>query len=182
MFGFGGSRAILYSGMVLAGLIYLVQPMRLGMVRGESMEPTLHNGQPYLLNTRAFQKTPPQRGEVVVFRRNHLTYIKRVAAIAGDSLLLSRTIDANEEELVDQRLVTRMKRLVANPQLRGLVRLRTLRVPAGSVFVVGDATRNSVDSRVFGPIPISTILGQVAAPPAPSSRPVAINFHPATRL
>ena len=35
------------------------------------------------------------------------------------------------------------------------------RVPAGDVFVLGDNRPDSVDSRTFGPIPVSRITGRV---------------------
>jgi signal peptidase I len=35
-------------------------------------------------------------------------------------------------------------------------------VPAGSVFVLGDDRANSVDSRTFGPVPLSELVGFVA--------------------
>jgi signal peptidase I len=180
--GNGGSRAILYGGVLLAGMAYLAQPMRIGVVRGESMEPTLRNGQPYVLNTHAYKATSPQRGEVVVFRHENVTYIKRVAAVGGDSLLLERIRGAQEDELVARSEVSRLRRLAANPLMPGLVRLRSITIPADSVYVVGDCAQLSQDSRNFGPIPVSSILGQVSAPPAPITRPLAADFRPSTTL
>jgi signal peptidase I len=181
MIGLGGSRTILYGGLLLTGLVCLAQPLRLGVVRGESMAPTLRDGQPYLLNTRAYTKAAPQRGDVVVFRRDNVTYIKRVLAVGGDSLLLGRGRGDNDDALIDVRQVTRMKRLESNRRMPGYVHLHTLKVPADSVYVVGDARQLSQDSRSFGPVPISSILGRVSAPPAPVSRPIAANFRsPAT--
>jgi signal peptidase I len=156
--------------------------MRIGIVRGESMEPTLRNGQPYVLNTRAYKTAAPQRGEVVVFRRGDVTYIKRVAAVGGDSLLLERIRGDDDDQLVARSEVSRLRRLAANPQMPGLVRLRSITIPAGAVYVVGDCAQLSQDSRDFGPIPISSILGQVPAPPAPTTRPLAADFRPPTTL
>lgn len=39
----------------------------------------------------------------------------------------------------------------------------TWEVPPGYVFLVGDNRRDSLDSRVFGPVPASSVIGQVFA-------------------
>jgi signal peptidase I len=37
----------------------------------------------------------------------------------------------------------------------------TILIPEGAVFIIGDQWWRSFDSRLFGPIPLDTILGKV---------------------
>jgi signal peptidase I len=101
-------------------------------VRGNSMSPTLHDGQK-LLARRRFRT--PRRREVIVFRvpDPELPHrVKRVAAIAGDP--------------VPDWLA---------PALPGVPC-----VPAGFVAVVGDNPR-SQDSRQLGLIDCRDVVGTV---------------------
>ena len=172
----GKTRGVFYAALLLAGMAYAAQPVRLGVTSGESMTPTLQNGQPYLLDTRAYKSASPRRGEVVVFRREGVTCIKRVIAVGGDTLLLQQIQYEGADELVEREDVPRIKRLIADPRMRRVVRLHSLTIPRDSVYVVGDARSISRDSRAFGPVPISCILGRVPAPPAPEYLRLAAQF------
>ncbi|GAB2847724.1 S26 family signal peptidase [Lentzea nigeriaca] len=102
-------------------------------VRGNSMAPTLHDGQK--LVARRLLRRSPRRREVIVFRvpDPELPHrIKRVAAVAGDA--------------VPDWLA---------PTLPG-----TPHVPAGFVAVEGDNPR-SQDSRQLGLIDCRDIVGTV---------------------
>lgn len=101
-------------------------------VRGNSMSPTLHDGQKLVARRRL---RTPRRREVIVFRvpDPELPHrIKRVAAVAGDPVpdWLASTL----------------------PELA--------RVPAGFVAVVGDNPR-SQDSRQLGLVDCRDIVGTV---------------------
>ncbi|HUQ58485.1 S26 family signal peptidase [Lentzea sp.] len=101
-------------------------------VRGNSMSPTLRDGQE-LLARRLFRR--PRRHEVIVFRVQdpELPHrVKRVAAVAGDPI---------PEWLAP-----------AMPDVR--------RVPDGFVAVVGDNPR-SQDSRQLGLIHCGDVVGTV---------------------
>lgn len=45
-------------------------------------------------------------------------------------------------------------------------------VPAGQVFVLGDHRTQSADSRIFGPIPLTSVIGRVTWRCAPSLGPI----------
>jgi signal peptidase I len=172
----GGIRAIVYCGLLLAALAYSVQPIRLGVTSGESMEPTLKNGQPYLIDTRAYKDTAPRRGEVVVFREKGGPCIKRIIAVGGDTLLLQQIQQDGPDELVDREEEPRLRRLLTNPRTRKDIRLHSLTIPRGCVYVVGDARHISCDSRTYGPVPVSSIMGRVPSPPAPQTWQLAAHF------
>jgi signal peptidase I len=140
------------------------------------MAPTLRNGQPYLLDSRAYARQAPQRGEVVVFREEGATCIKRVIAVGGDTLLLLQIAGEGPDELVTREELPRLRRIAANPRRRGAVRLHALKIPLGSVYVVGDAQAGSRDSRAYGPVPVTSILGRVDTPPAPQHWRLAAHF------
>jgi len=56
------------------------QPIR---VAGVSMEPTFHDGQLRLLNSRAYRNSEPRRGDVVAIRpqRNRTVVLKRIVGL-----------------------------------------------------------------------------------------------------
>ena len=73
------------AGVVLCGLF---TPVKLGIVDGHSMSPTMRDGQPYLLDRATYLVRPAKRGDVLVFDHAGSTYVKRVAATAGDTVYL----------------------------------------------------------------------------------------------
>ena len=137
----------------LAAFVYL-QPYRPIVVSGDSMNPTLADGQ-WILGARR----PPRiaRGDVVVFRRGSETCVKRVVCLPGDGI--------EQYRLGDQWIVPSNERARAS-----LVRQRKPRydlvVPAGHLYVVGDNLYGSVDSRTYGPVPTADVVAVVPKAPA----------------
>jgi len=129
---------------------FLVEPVR---VESASMEPTLRAGDHLLVDDRAYRDAPPRRGDLVVFEESGATLVKRVVAVAGDTVAIEDGVlevngSAVEEPAVDPKTVDGMYYGPA-------------RVPAGTVFVLGDNRRHSVDSRQFGPVPVARVTGRV---------------------
>ncbi|HEU4752178.1 MAG TPA: signal peptidase I [Armatimonadota bacterium] len=160
-------RAVWMWCAVLAGLglLYAAQPYRIGFTLGHSMDPTLRNGQPYLLQ-RAPVPTRVSPGDVVVFDRGGLTYVKRVLAVPGDTFYVVKFSDGDESLVMDWQL-KRIRGVVRRPVWRDTLKLVRRRVPPGTCYVVGDHLAVSVDSRSFGPIPVESIRGKVLFAPAP---------------
>ena len=150
----------------LGGLVLslVCSPLKLGGVRGMSMEPAYHPGSFYVLNR--LSSSSLRRGDVVVFRQNGETCIKRIAAVGGDTLYLLRRRGYDDSELVMDWQVRRVRLVTSRGLCKGMLHLVACRVPSDCYFVLGDNLNVSMDSRFYGPIPAGHILGKVLFAPA----------------
>lgn len=124
------------------------------------MTPTYRPGQIFLLDRHYYQDHPIQRGDVVVVQCDDHTMIKRVFGLAGDSiwLLVQPDGDKIERYVIDPELVPRLQRASRRWDIG---RLAHMRVPRGTVYLLGDCSEASIDSRSFGAVPTSSIVGRV---------------------
>ena len=127
-------------------------------VRQRSMESTLLQGDRVLVSKVDYRFGTPQRGDIVVFQPttdSTIPYVKRVAAVAGD------TIDLRDGDLYVNGTKTDYPGAhgVTTPQSPALV--FPLTVPADNFFALGDNRTASSDSRSFGPQPEERIIGKV---------------------
>lgn len=143
-------RTLLISTTIILALGAYFQPIRPMRVVGESMQPTLRNGQFALIST---QSQPLERGHVVVIRRNGENLVKRVAYLPGDKIPLY-PINKEWQSPISDHQKWVFDRLAKDER-------RYEVVPVGHVFVIGDNPSYSTDSRTFGPIPVSQVLGVV---------------------
>ena len=127
-------------------------------VSGTSMEPTLMNGDKIILRSIGYT---PERGDVVVvdgYTRYGEPLVKRVIALGGDEVdidLTTSDVYVNGERLEEPYLGSMISSLgdVTFPLI----------VPEGTLFVLGDNRRVSLDSRSskIGFIDSRDILGKV---------------------
>ncbi len=112
-------------------------------VVGESMEPTLSNGQEVLINKIAYQFAAPKQGDIIVFRPNgnenaHLS-VKRVVATPGDRVQI-----VQGKVVINGSVYT--KDIAEDTRDAGLA-ASEITLGADEYFVLGDNRRNSEDSR-----------------------------------
>jgi len=124
-------------------------------VRGSSMSPTLVSGDMVILNRFASSRHVPQRGELVVLREpdNGELVVKRIVGLPEETIQVS--LDSafiNGKKLSEPYIVHAAKELVGKPGAPTVV-------PKGNFYVLGDNRHNSIDSRVFGPVPRDNIIG-----------------------
>jgi signal peptidase I len=149
---------------------YVVSPY---YVPSGSMEPTLHgcsgcNDDHVLVEKLSYRFHDVQRGDVVVFHRPatwHLpdkVLIKRVVAVGGDHLVIRGGHVYVNRQLIDEPYVNPAcsSGTTGRPGVPDRRARRFPTVPHGAVFVMGDNRCESDDSRVFGVVPTSTIIGR----------------------
>ena len=127
-----------------------VQPMR---VDSGSMAPTVSTGD--LLLVRHGQG-PVQRGDVVAVTSplDDGLLVKRAVAVGGDEVAVEDGVLVVDGVAVCEPAI--------DPAHLDGVWFGPLAVPEGHLFLLSDARDGSVDSRSFGPVPESSLVGTVA--------------------
>ena len=144
---------LIWQSALLVVLIYAIMGVRPGQVSGLSMEPRIDSDEYVLINALSYRLGSPHRRDVVAFKHERSApsvYLKRVVGIPGDRLeIRSGTVWLNGAELAEPYVRFRDKRSLA-----------PLVVPAGSYFVLGDNRANSDDSRSWGFVGASDLIGR----------------------
>jgi signal peptidase I len=136
------------------------------VIPSESMEQTLHgcpgcSNDRILVNKLSYRLHDVNRGDIVVFEAPEgrqtdgiKDYVKRVIALPGEK------IEVRENQIyVDDRPLEEpyINDACASQVADGL---QAQLIPPDHVFVMGDNRCRSSDSRIFGPIPIDSIIGR----------------------
>jgi signal peptidase I len=155
---------------VLAFQAEVAKPYR---IPSPSMEPTLHCAKPVehcegrfsdrvIANRLAYRFRDPERGEIVVFEApvaadrcglgdGGSSFVKRIVGLPGERISERRgTIFVDGKRLVEPYV---------DPRLRGAGDGRWPQVAPGHYFVLGDARIHSCDSRTWGAVPRSNLIG-----------------------
>jgi signal peptidase I len=163
-------------GLALLIQAFLIKPYR---IPSESMEPTLDVGQRVLVSRFTYHFSSPDRGDIVVFhppkgadsntcgvskpedeacpkptpQRDSVNFIKRIVAVPGDRLSIQQG-----HAIVNG---VRQKEDFTKPCAPGTCNFpRTITIPPGHFFMMGDNRGASDDSRFWGPVPQKWIIGQ----------------------
>ncbi len=115
------------------------------------MEPVIKSGEEYLIKVTKDIKN----GDIAAFKPSNVfphEFIKRVVGKEGDTLLLKNNI-----------LYVNGKKLnnVFYLEKGGLISGKEIIIPPNSVYVLGDNTKDSYDSRDFGAINNKYLYGKV---------------------
>jgi signal peptidase I len=162
--------AMWLSTLLVAGMVafilraYIAEPFA---VRSSAMVPTLQAGDRILV-LKAFTG-PVTRGDMVVFRlplgapcvhgrTDAQEIVKRVIALPGETIWSSGDV-----VYVDGRRLNERGWFDPTSGPVGSAAFVTTVVPSHAYYVAGDNRADSCDSRSFGPISASSIVGKVVA-------------------
>ncbi|MFT6910788.1 MAG: signal peptidase I, partial [Candidatus Paceibacteria bacterium] len=133
--------------------VFIAQPF---IVNGESMLPTLENGNYLIIDEISYRTMDPERGEVIVFRNPTNTkqfLIKRIIGLPGETIEISgssvviregeSTIEL-EEEYINENFSS----------------YGTWKLEEDEYFTMGDNRQRSLDSRAWGALPKDLIVGK----------------------
>ncbi len=128
-------------------------------IPSSSMTPTLEVGDRLLANKLVYKFREPERGEIIIFKyplNPRKDFVKRLIALPGEEVkIIEGKIFINgkptENPLINARYYS-------NSGLYGTEFSAV--VPEDSYYVLGDNSRNSKDSRYWGFVPKSHLIGK----------------------
>jgi len=134
-------------------------------VHGTSMQPTLEPGQVVMVNRLAYGLQIPllnryvcfwhgvREGDIIVFESplDHRAVVKRCIAVAGTPIHIEG----------DALLIENKAYHLQQDSIRILSRYHT--VPNMTVLAIGDNPDRSIDSRIYGFVPVKNIRGRIIA-------------------
>lgn len=146
--------------IVLPVRYFLIQPF---YVKGASMEPNFYDREYLIIDEISYRFEAPERGDIVVFRYPHDPreyFIKRVIGLPGETVeLKDGQVYIHNQEHPDGELLV-------EPYINEAIKTYSytvdkVNVGADEYYVLGDNRLASKDSRSFGPVNKSFIIGRV---------------------
>ena len=158
---------------------FLIQPF---YVKGASMEPNFHDSEYLIIDELSYELKTPKRGDIIVFRypRNPQEFfIKRVIGLPGEKVqiqdgmvFITNSTNPNGIALDEPYLATGTKTY-------GLSDNDVITLGKDEYYVLGDNRNSSKDSRSFGPVNKSFIIGRVLLRGWPFDKVKLFNNSPA---
>ncbi|MGC9968464.1 MAG: signal peptidase I [Minisyncoccia bacterium] len=137
---------------------FLVQPF---LVSGSSMSPNFSNGDYVLVDELTYHLRGPERGEVVVFHdpQDYSTYfIKRVIGLPNERVTIKNDTITVVNSAYPQGFALGETYLPKGIDTSGNT---TYALSSSTYLLLGDNRPFSYDSRMWGPLPKSNIVGLV---------------------
>jgi signal peptidase I len=136
------------------------------LVEGESMMPTLQNGNKVVVNKLGYQIGDLQRFDVIVFHANKKEdFVKRIIGLPGDKIVYRNDHLFVNGKKYQEPFLDIYRQKISGSKLTGDFTLKEITgeetIPNGKLFVLGDNRLGSWDSRYFGFISVDQVVGKV---------------------
>lgn len=149
---------LIAASVFLVIYIFLFRPFQ---VNGQSMYPTFLDKEYVLTNLIILKLEKPKRGDVIVFKapnNQEKDYIKRVIGTASDRIsLIDGNVYVNGKKLDERAYLKSDVKTYAGSFLKEGAEIT---VPSSSYFVLGDNRPYSSDSREWGFVKDSEVIGE----------------------
>lgn len=159
----GGYFVEFFETLVIFGAIFAALYLFVAQfhkVSGNSMIPTMHNGDYLITEKVSYRFRNPKDGEIIVLknpRDESQDFIKRIIAIPGDTIQISnKMIFLNGQPLQEDYLPPG----TPTPAGAFLTEGTLVKVADNQYFVIGDNREHSSDSREWGPVTKEEIVGK----------------------
>ena len=142
---------ILLALVIFLGLQVTIQS---SIVLGSSMEPNFETGQRLIVDKVTYRFGDVKRGDVVILRppsNSSVDYIKRVIALPGETVEIKDGLVYIDGKTLSEPYILDPPRYA----------MKSVDVPQGYCFVLGDNRNSSNDSHIWGPLPLDNIGGKV---------------------
>ena len=137
---------------------FLVQPF---YVKGASMEPNFYDHEYLVIDELSYRLHEPARGDIIVFRypRNpRQFFIKRVIGLPGETVIIgSGRVKIIDDDHPGGMLLDESAYLASGTISAGE---RRVTLNGNEYYLMGDNRNQSLDSRIFGPVNRSFIIGR----------------------
>jgi signal peptidase I len=142
---------------------FVAQPFQ---VRQFSMQDTIEDGQFVLVDRLTPRFDTYHRGDIIVFTppdnaetlHTPEPFIKRVIGVAGDTVEIRDGKVFVNGTLLDEPYLFAVDEVPGPTEVDG--NESTWKIAPGELFVMGDHRGRSSDSRAFGPIEVSSVIGR----------------------
>jgi signal peptidase I len=127
-----------------------------------SMAPALIQGDYVFVNKIVYRINEPERGDLMVFRvknEKHQLFMKRLIGLPGEEIEIREGKVYIDKALIKETLV--VKGTAADGDTAPLENYGPVKIPGKSFFVLGDNTKYTYDSRHFGFVSRSDVIGRI---------------------
>lgn len=140
---------------------FLIQPF---VVEGNSMLPNFIDTEYLLAEKLSYSLSAPERGDVVIFKypkNPSVNFIKRVIGLPGETVTIeNNTVKITNNTNPNGFVLNESKYLTSSQKTLTSEKVFSITLKDNEYFVMGDNREHSSDSREWGALPKTNIIGR----------------------